>query len=36
MPFGDSLGAPDEDIFEVSLPATQVSKSQSVEISFAP
>jgi len=36
MPFGDISGAPDKDVFEVSLPATPVSQSQSVEISFAP
>ncbi len=35
MPFGDKSGAPDGDVFEISLPATPVSQSQSVEISFA-
>jgi hypothetical protein len=36
MPFGEKSGAPDADIFEVSLPSSPVSKSQSVEIQFAP
>ena len=36
MPFGDQSGAPDADVFEVTLPAAPVSKSQSVEISFSP
>jgi len=36
MPFSDKIGAPDADVFEITLPATKVSKSQSVEISFAP
>ncbi len=34
MPFGDKSGAPDGDVFEVSLPATPVSQSQSVEVHF--
>ncbi len=34
MPLGDPAGAPDGDVFEISLPATPVSHSQSVEISF--
>ena len=36
MPFGDSAGAPDGDVFEVSLPANRVSRMQTVEVSFAP
>ena len=36
MPFGDKTGAPDADVFELTLPAASVSKSQSVEISFSP
>ena len=36
MPFGDKTGAPDADVFEVTLPAVSVSKSQSVEITFSP
>ena len=36
MPLGDATGAPDGDVFEISLPAARVSHSQSVEISFAP
>jgi hypothetical protein len=36
MPFGDKTGAPDANVFEVSLPAGPVSQSQSVEISFSP
>jgi hypothetical protein len=36
MPLGDPTGAPDGDVFEINLPATRVSHSQSVEISFAP
>jgi hypothetical protein len=35
-PFGDKLGAPDADVIEINLPAAPVSKSQAVEISFAP
>ena len=34
MPLGDPTGAPDGDVFEISLPATPVSQSQSVEISL--
>ena len=34
MPLGDPAGAPDGDVFEISLPATPVSQSQSVEIPF--
>jgi hypothetical protein len=36
MPFGDPMGAPDGDVFEIKLPAASVSKNQSVEIVFAP
>ncbi len=36
MPCGDNLGAPDADVFDIKLPAAPVSKSQSVEITFAP
>jgi hypothetical protein len=36
MPFGDKTGAPDADVFEVTLPAASVSKGQSVEITFSP
>ena len=36
MPFGDQTGAPDADVFELTLPAASVYKSQSVEISFSP
>jgi Glycosyl hydrolases family 31 TIM-barrel domain/PA14 domain/Domain of unknown function (DUF5110)/Glycosyl hydrolase family 31 C-terminal domain len=36
MPFGDPTGAPDGAVFEVSLPASPVSRSQSVEITFSP
>ena len=36
MPLGDPAGAPDGDVFEISLPGTQVSRGQSIEISFAP
>ena len=35
MPLGDPAGAPDGDVFEISLPATPVSQSQSVEISLS-
>jgi hypothetical protein len=34
MPFGDASGAPDAAVFEISLPSTSVSQSQSVEIYF--
>jgi Domain of unknown function (DUF5110) len=34
MPLGDPPGAPDGDVFEISLPATPVAQSQSVEIPF--
>jgi hypothetical protein len=36
MPFGDKIGAPDAEVFELTLPAASVSKGQSVEISFSP
>ena len=36
MPFGDPAGAPDADVFEVTLPAASVSHQQAVEVSFAP
>jgi hypothetical protein len=36
MPFGDQPGAPDAEVFEVSLPAGPVFKGQSLEISFSP
>ena len=36
MPFGDPAGAPDADVFEVTLPAAPVSHPQAVEVSFAP
>lgn len=36
MPFGDNVGAPDADVYEISLSAAPVSESQSVEIPFAP
>lgn len=35
MPFGDKVGAPDADVFEIRLPAAPASEGQSVEISFA-
>ena len=34
MPFGDSAGAPDADVFVIHLPAQSVSKPQTVEIKF--
>jgi len=36
MPFGDRLGAPDAEVFEMDLPAAPVSRRQNVEISFGP
>jgi alpha-glucosidase (family GH31 glycosyl hydrolase) len=36
MPFGDVSGAPDGDIFELTLPPTPVTQKQSIEISFEP
>lgn len=34
MPFGDKAGAPDSDVFELTLPSVPVAKSQSVDITF--
>lgn len=34
MPFGDSIGAPDEDVYELNLPVTKVSKPLQVTVSF--
>jgi hypothetical protein len=34
MPFGDAVGAPDSDVFDVHLPKTPVSRKMVVEISF--
>jgi alpha-glucosidase len=36
MPFGDEIGAPDADVFEINLPASSVGKSQDVEVIFSP
>jgi hypothetical protein len=36
MPFGDSTGAPDGDVFELKLPAASVTTEQQVEILFKP
>src|SRR5208282_1189511 len=36
MPFGDKLGAPEADVYEITLPAAPVLDGQSVEIAFAP
>jgi hypothetical protein len=36
MPLGDKTGAPDADVFEVSLPTAPVSHQQTVEIHFGP
>jgi hypothetical protein len=36
MPFGDAAGAPDTDVFELTLPSESVSAAQNVEIRFAP
>jgi alpha-glucosidase (family GH31 glycosyl hydrolase) len=36
IPFGDITGAPDGDVFEITLPPAPVSQKQSVEISFEP
>jgi hypothetical protein len=35
MPFGDKSGAPDSDLFELSLPAASASKAWQVEVSLA-
>ncbi|HEV2327222.1 MAG TPA: TIM-barrel domain-containing protein [Verrucomicrobiae bacterium] len=34
MPFGDATGAPDGDVYELTLPVTKISKSIQVIISF--
>jgi hypothetical protein len=34
MPFGDRAGAPDDDVFELALPAAPVIESQRLEIIF--
>jgi alpha-glucosidase (family GH31 glycosyl hydrolase) len=36
MPFGDVIGAPDGDVFELTLPPAPVTQKQSIEISFHP
>jgi alpha-glucosidase (family GH31 glycosyl hydrolase) len=36
MPFGDAIGAPDGDVFELKLPPAPVTQKQSIEISFHP
>ncbi|HTY87888.1 MAG TPA: TIM-barrel domain-containing protein [Candidatus Acidoferrum sp.] len=36
MPLGDPAGAPDGNVFEVSLPAARTSRLQAVEVRFAP
>jgi hypothetical protein len=36
MPFGDQTGAPDAEVFEVSLPPAPVLHQQSVDIQFTP
>jgi alpha-glucosidase (family GH31 glycosyl hydrolase) len=36
MPFGAPAGAPDAEVFEISLPSAPVANRQAVEISFAP
>ena len=36
MPFGDVSGAPDGDIFELTLPPATVKQKQSIELSFQP
>jgi len=36
MPFGDRAGAPDSDVFEVTLPAAPLSQNQSLEIRLSP
>jgi hypothetical protein len=36
MPFGTPAGAPDADVFEISLPSAPVANRQTVEISLAP
>ncbi|HEY3762883.1 MAG TPA: TIM-barrel domain-containing protein [Verrucomicrobiae bacterium] len=34
MPFGDSVGAPDGDVFEIALPSMPVSRGEVVDIDF--
>jgi alpha-glucosidase (family GH31 glycosyl hydrolase) len=34
MPFGDAAGAPDGQVFEMTLPSAQVTQKQSVDITF--
>ena len=36
MPFGDKLGAPDADVFELTLPAAPVTTERQIEIAFTP
>jgi hypothetical protein len=34
MPFGDAAGAPDEQVFEMTLPSAPVTEKQTVEVTF--
>jgi hypothetical protein len=34
MPFGDAMGAPDEQVFEMTLPSAPVTDKQTVEIKY--
>jgi alpha-glucosidase (family GH31 glycosyl hydrolase) len=34
MPFGDATGAPDEQVFEMTLPTASVTQKQTVDITF--
>ena len=34
MPFGDATGAPDEQVFELTLPSAPVTQKQSVDVTF--
>jgi hypothetical protein len=36
MPFGDTAGAPDGNVFELKLSPAPVDKSECVELVFAP
>ena len=36
MPFGNPAGAPDGDVFEVSLPLAPVSEARDTKVIFAP
>ena len=36
MPFGDKLGAPDADVFELELATAPVKTERQVEVTFAP